>query len=237
MQWVLLWLVSGGIGIVGSKCAHGMSFDLLAPHYRWMEIVLAGEKLQRCRTAFLDAINPPHNVLLAGEGHGRCLVECCRRFPKSHFVCLDASRGMLSQARHQLTLKPQASPKVRFIHADILTWSPPPRSFDLIITNFFLDCFREDQMETIIHQLAVAASSGTNWLLADFQVARTGLRRIRCRLLLWVMYAFFRTATHLPARQLTVPDTYLKRAGFILHRRIESEWGLLHSDWWRSPGS
>lgn len=30
-----------------------MSFDLLAPHYRWLEFVLAGNKLQRCRTAYL----------------------------------------------------------------------------------------------------------------------------------------------------------------------------------------
>ena len=30
------------------------SFDLLAPHYRWMEFVLAGRKLQECRTVFLQ---------------------------------------------------------------------------------------------------------------------------------------------------------------------------------------
>ncbi|HXC98086.1 MAG TPA: hypothetical protein VN048_02010, partial [Verrucomicrobiae bacterium] len=34
-------------------------FDLLAPHYRWMEWLLAGPKLHRCRTAFLPAIPPP----------------------------------------------------------------------------------------------------------------------------------------------------------------------------------
>ena len=27
-----------------------MSFDRLAPHYTWMEAVLAGPRLQRCRT-------------------------------------------------------------------------------------------------------------------------------------------------------------------------------------------
>ena len=44
-----------------------MSFDLLAPHYRWMEFILAGEKLQRCRTAFLDELPAARNILLVGE--------------------------------------------------------------------------------------------------------------------------------------------------------------------------
>jgi len=39
--------------------------------------------------------------------------------------------------------------------------------------------------------------------------------------------------TRLPAKQLTPPDPFLERAGFTLHRRNESEWGLLHSDWWK----
>src|SRR5712671_6722984 len=56
-----------------------VNFDVLARHYRWMELVLAGEKLQRCRTAFLGEIPAARNILLLGEGHGRCLVECCRR--------------------------------------------------------------------------------------------------------------------------------------------------------------
>ena len=31
-----------------------MSFDRLAPHYSWMERVLAGRELHKCRTAFLE---------------------------------------------------------------------------------------------------------------------------------------------------------------------------------------
>src|SRR5439155_22241467 len=43
-------------GTVGNGVVQVMSFDTLAPHYRWMEFILAGKKLQRCRTAFLDEI-------------------------------------------------------------------------------------------------------------------------------------------------------------------------------------
>jgi len=33
-----------------------MSFDVLAPHYRWMELVCAGDLLQRCRMAHLARV-------------------------------------------------------------------------------------------------------------------------------------------------------------------------------------
>lgn len=210
-----------------------MSFDVLAPHYRWMEFILAGEKLQRCRTAFLNAIPPARNILLLGEGHGRCLVECRRRFPQAAITCVDASAAMLFQARRQLERHGLVPDPVKFIHANILNWIPAEAPCDLVITNFFLDCFRPDQLEQIISRLATATSPTASWLVADFQNASAGFRRLRSRLILWSMYLFFRTVTRLPAATLTAPDSFLNQAGFVLQRRIEAEWGLLHSDWWQ----
>ena len=214
-----------------------MSFDILAPHYRWMEYVLAGEKLQRCRTALLDEIPTARNILLLGEGHGRCLIECCRRFANAQITCVDASEQMLAQARRQLTRHSLEASRVEFIHADVLNWPPTGKTYDLIVTNFFLDCFRADQLEQIISRLAAATTQDAHWLIADFQTPPAGLKRIRSQLILWTMYAFFRTMTRLPAHKLTTPDSFLERTGFNLLRRAESEWGLLHSDWWRRERS
>jgi ubiquinone/menaquinone biosynthesis C-methylase UbiE len=210
-----------------------MSFDTLAPHYRWMESLLAGEKLHRCRTAFLDDLPAAQNILLLGEGHGRSLVECRRRFPNAQITCVDASARMLDQARRNLTRHKLTADRVGFIHVDVLKWSPPVAGNDLIVTNFFLDCFQSEQVEQIVSRLATAATPEANWLLADFQVPRAGWKRLRSRLIIGSLYTFFRVMTRLSAKQLTPPDPFLERAGFMLHRRIESEWGLLHSDWWR----
>ena len=212
-----------------------MSFDLLAPHYRWMEFILAGEKLQRCRTRFLDEISSAQNILLLGEGHGRCLIECCRCFPSAQITCVDASEKMLVQAQRQLK-KHHIHTQVEFVHADVLHWKPAATTCDLIVTNFFLDCFRADQLEVMIAKLATTMTPDANWLIADFQAASSGLKRLRSQLILAAMYQFFRVITRLPARNLTAPDPILQRAGFVLHRRTESEWGLLHSDWWKRTG-
>jgi ubiquinone/menaquinone biosynthesis C-methylase UbiE len=213
-----------------------MSFDALAPHYRWMEFLLAGEKLQRCRTAFLDQVSNARNVLILGEGHGRCLVECCRIFRGAQIACVDASEAMLLQARRRCAVRGLNANRVEFIHADILKWTPASSGWDLIITNFFLDCFRAEQLERIISQLSTAAAPSTHWLIADFQMASTGWKRVRSRLMLWMMYAFFRKVTRLPADHLVMPDRFLERCGFKLRQRAETEWGLLHSDWWTRAG-
>ncbi|MFO1514448.1 MAG: class I SAM-dependent methyltransferase [Verrucomicrobiota bacterium] len=210
-----------------------MSFDAIAPHYHWMECILAGEKLQRCRTHFLDEVPIPRKILLLGEGHGRCLTECRRRFPDTSLTCVDASAKMLQLARRRLETGGLGERQVEFVHADALEWKPAVNAYDLIITNFFLDCFRADQLERVIARLSAAASSDSNWLIADFQIPPGGLRRIRARLLLWTMYAFFRVVTRLPAKRLTAPDSFLQHAGFRLHRRTETEWSLLYSDWWK----
>ena len=214
-----------------------MSFDTLAPHYGWMECVLAGEVFQRCRTAFLDEIPTARNILLLGEGHGRFLVECWRRFPNARITCVDASKGMLTQARARLTRRYPGAVHVTFIQADVLNGVPTGETYDLIVTTFFLDCFRPDQLERMISWVAACATPNANWLIADFQTPSSGLKRIRGRLILWTLYAFFRAVTRLPANTLTAPDSLLRNAGFTLHHRVEAEWHLLHSDWWRREPS
>ena len=60
-----------------------MSFDRLAPHYEWMEVVFAGRRLQRARTAWLEALAGRTDILSLGEGHGPFAVACAQRFPSA----------------------------------------------------------------------------------------------------------------------------------------------------------
>ena len=209
-----------------------MSFDALAPHYRWMEFVLAGNKLQRCRTAFLSHVSPRKSVLILGEGNGRFLLECRRTLKDARITCVDASSRMLALARKRLQDGALSLGRVEFVHADGLAWSPPVRAFDLIVTHFVLDCFSPKQLEQVVSSLAGAATTDAAWLLADFQVPPVGLSRYRALLIHRVMYLFFRLATRLPARNLAFPDDLLRANNFVLSERQLSEWGLLHTDKW-----
>ncbi len=205
-----------------------MNFDRLAPFYRAMEMVTAGGKLQRCRMAFVAEIPVPRHILLAGEGHGRLLPECVRRFPEASIVVVDSSSRMLEIARKNVR-----SARVEFIHADILEWTAPPAEFDLVVTNFFLDCFREDELATVVRKLGEMATPAAHWLLADFEIAPSGVAHWRSRVIVGMLYRFFSAVTGLRADSLVPPDGEMVKAGFTLHSREIYDRGLLKSEWWR----
>ncbi len=207
-------------------------FDRLAPYYGWMESLLAGRKLQQCRAAFLHAIPSPRRALVAGPGHGKFVAELMRAYPQLHCTCVDSSSGMLQATRAMLKEAGLEASRAEFIQADVLEWSAPEREFDLIVTHFFLDCFRPEQLERLMPKLSETAAPGACWLLADFREPATGPARWRARAILDVLYLFFRWATGLPASRLTPPDLMLKRQGFTLGERRTFDWGLLHSDLW-----
>src|SRR3954468_3037624 len=112
-----------------------MSFDVLAPHYRWMEFVSAGNQLQRCRTALLARVVSANNILILGEGNGRFLLECRRTFPNAKITVVDASAQMLARARQRLKGQGIDSDGIEFVCADALTWTPREGAFDLIVTH------------------------------------------------------------------------------------------------------
>jgi hypothetical protein len=210
-----------------------MSFDLLAPHYRWMEALCAAGQLQRCRTALLGGIDAPQRVLVYGEGNGRFLVELCRRFPAARVTVVEASAVMNDLARARLRRAGLAGAQVEFIHVDALTWLSPTAAFDLIVTCFFLDCFRVDQLQHLVPAIASAAAYDAHWLHADFQIAPTGLRRVCSQVIVNALYAFFRWATRLPARELVNVEPFLGAAGFTRWQRREFVLGLLFCECWK----
>ena len=239
-------VVAYGCGaLIASACWRGLysrtetksaNFDMLAPYYSWMEWVLAGRKLQRCRAAFLGTIPAPRRALIVGQGHGAFVAELLRQHPAVRCTCVDSSARMLEEARLRVRGDLSDPARVEFIHADILDWTPPPEKFDLIVTHFVLDCFPPEQLDCLLPKLCAAAEPEALWLLADFQEPPAGPAKWRARAIIEVMYLFFRWATGLPATRLTPPDSWLARHGFMLNRRRTFDWGLLHSDVWVRVG-
>jgi ubiquinone/menaquinone biosynthesis C-methylase UbiE len=207
-----------------------MSFDRLAPHYRWMEFVLAGEKLQRCRVAWLDEIRDCRDVLIAGVGPGRFLKACARALPGARIVCLDASQAMLERAETAWRKAGGKPGQASFIHAALPEWQPPGAAFDLIVTHFFLDCFPEPMLSRVIAGLALGAKPHARWLISDFQIPPSGPGRLRARAVLAIAYTFFKLATRLPATRLIAPHALLEGHGFRLMHRRTFDYGLLYSE-------
>ncbi|MEY2498448.1 MAG: hypothetical protein QOD12_2004 [Verrucomicrobiota bacterium] len=211
-----------------------MSFDAIAPWYRALEWIAFGEQLQRCRVACLGEIAAPRRALIVGEGNGRFLFELLCEHPTVQVDCLDASERMLELARERIE---QASPgyaaRVRFLHEDITSWIPPEDRYDLIVTHFVLDCFREPELALIVRNLAVAATADATWLLADFSIPVDRFAPARARVWLAIMYKFFRATARIEATRLVDPTPFIEAKGFALATRHQFKDAMLKSEMWR----
>lgn len=208
-----------------------MNFDRLAPHYDWLEALLAGNRLQRARTAWLGELRGTQRILSVGEGHGRFAAACRARFPEAELTCVETSPGMLARAQRRLGTD---STQVTWYRGDVLAWNADGQ-FDAIVTCFFLDCFPPETLAAVVGHLARCATSDAVWLVVDFALPPRGLARWRARAVHWLMYAFFRHVVGLPARRLSPPDHLLISHGFQLAARKEFDHGLVRSDVWRRP--
>jgi ubiquinone/menaquinone biosynthesis C-methylase UbiE len=216
--------------------SNAMSFDTLARHYTWLEYALAGQKLQTCRTVFLDEMRQASSILLAGEGHGRFLPELCRVNQHAQIACVDASAGMLAQARKRLKQPGLCDSRVTY-HVTPLSEFRTRDPFDFIVTHFFLDCFGPAELPSIVSHLASLLSPGGRWVVADFQIPQGGWREVRARIVLALAYRFFRLATRLPARKLVSPGPFMLSNGLLRKNRCEFNFGLLYGELWEKGGS
>lgn len=216
-----------------TRCHCAVNFDRIAPWYHAMECLLAGRLMQRCRTTFLSEAKHCHNALVAGEGTGRFLVELLRLNPQLKVTCVEHSEKMIWQARRRLIRAQLDASRIQFRRMDALDWTPTAEKFDLVVTHFFLDCFRAEELEKLVPLLARSTAPEAIWLLSDFQLPDRGLRRIRAHLIIAALYLFFRFSTSLSARRITPPDKFLRMAGFTLLDRRQQSLGLVHSDIWR----
>jgi ubiquinone/menaquinone biosynthesis C-methylase UbiE len=210
-----------------------VSFDAIAPWYRALETISFGRALQRARVACLDEIGSPRRGLIVGEGNGRFLAAILQRHPLIRIDCVDSSAEMLELARQRvLATIPDEIGRVAFVHEDVSSWTPNDR-YDLIVTHFFLDCFRTEQVGLIVAKLAQVAAPNAIWLLADFRIPEAGIARAHARAWLAVMYWFFRGVAGIQARELVDPSPFLRAEGFTLARQHLFRIGMLKSEVWR----
>lgn len=193
-----------------------------------------GHSLQRARVCWIQKVPRPKRVLIVGEGNGRFLCDLLHIYPKVEIDCVDLSATMLKLAQRRVSEScPESLPGIRFVHEDILTWQPR-RSYDLVVTHFFLDCFRRDELKVIIDKLVAAATPNATWLIADFTIPEGGkITRTHAKIWLGAMYGFFRATAGIAADELVDTTPYLKAKGFELASRRISHAHMVKSELWQ----
>ena len=211
------------------------SFDRLARVYRLLEYLAFGRDLEHARFCFLEKLRDRREILVLGEGDGRCLAQIARLAPAARIDCLDLSSAMLSRAAARLPA--EARTRVAFRQADLLTAELPSARYDAAVTFFFLDCFSAAQAEAIIHRVSHRLRDGGLWLWADFAMPRPGLARWRAQFWLRMLYAFFRWQTGISARVLPPAEELILATGLRRESEKIFQCGLVRSAVFSQPAS
>jgi SAM-dependent methyltransferase len=206
----------------------GSGFDRLSGSYRALEYLAFGSDLERARFAFLDRLSPCRDILLLGEGDGRCAERLARLCPGSRIHCVDSSRGMIGRASARISAA-GAGDRVTFECADACSLALGSARYDAVATLFFLDCFEAAQVESIVAKVGASLRPGAKWLFADFVLPPGGAARLRARLWVRLLYAFFRVAAGLKVSRLPPTEEVLEAAGWSRTEHRELQRGLLRS--------
>lgn len=207
-------------------------FGRLARLYRWMEYFSFGPYLAECRNLYLNETACHRCALVYGDGDGRFLTKLVRRVPEIQIVAIDASAAMLHQAAQGL---PQTC-QVRLIQSDALVCDPahfPEAPFDLVISHFFLDCFTETEIATLLALVHDAVSENALWIVSDFAIPERFPARQISACIVRCLYLAFGLLTGLTARRLPDHGKVMREAGWILENRRTLLFGLLASEQWR----
>jgi predicted O-methyltransferase YrrM len=203
-------------------------FDRLARWYRAAEFLAFGRDLERARFAFLPRLAGAAELLLLGEGDGRCAERLAALAPQARITCVDSSPGMIRRAEARLA-KSSARDRVAFVCSDVFAYDPGSRRFDGVATLFFLDCFTPAEVAALVPRIGSHLVPGAPWLFADFRLPPRGLARLRARAWLAFLYAFFRWETSLRVSALPPAEEILGTNGWAPSGCRDFQHGLLRS--------
>jgi ubiquinone/menaquinone biosynthesis C-methylase UbiE len=206
-------------------------FDKLAPWYLFLETISFGNQLQQCRISQIAELKEVKNVLILGDGNGRFLESLLKSNCNAEIESLDISRNMIGLANARITPLPNNS-QVVFIHTDVFDWNFPKCKYDLIVTNFFLDCFTYSELTNLLEKISLSLKPQGKLIYGDFNVPNSLLIKTLTSLLLYGMYLFFRIFTQISANSLYDPTSLLIENKFILKNEKYYLLSFLKSQLW-----
>ncbi len=203
-------------------------FDAVARAYQALEFLAFGRDLERARFAQIAHLTHCRELLILGDGDGRFAQRVATIYPEIRLHCVDHSATMLALARERVQTVPNPE-RIRFTRADATTVTLGPESYDAVTTLFFLDCFTDPEVTSLVAKVSAALRPRATWLFADFRIAPRGFARLRSRVWVGFLYGFFRLTTDIRARRLPQSEAAIEAAGFRREASADFQAGLLRS--------
>lgn len=211
-----------------------MNCNAIAPYYQFLEYASFGKQLEKARFAFFAESAAARRALICGGGDGRFLARLLRYNAGVHVDFVDLSVRMAElSARRVAAMGAPFRRRVTFHVEDLRQFTPRLAPYDLIVTNFFLDCFPATQIESVVSRITAWTAPASCWMLADFAQAPGVASALYTRAVTAALYAAFRLTTGLHVKRLPPYRHALAHGGFHELREQRALGGLLHSSIWQ----
>jgi len=206
------------------------SFDNIARVYARLESLTFGDLIERARDHALSAIDPakPQTALLLGDGDGRFACRALRSNPLLHIDSIDNSPSMLRLAQSRIeTVDSRLLERYSPIESNALNHTFETAKYDIVVTQFFLDCFQSEQANRLIDRLHASIKPKGRFAYADFSIPEKQPWNFLGRFLLKTLYHCFRSTTDIRATRL---PSLQWPASLVPESRNEQLKGLLLSE-------
>jgi len=175
------------------------NYDHVASFYDRLAQLIFGSTIRKSQFSLLHYNFSNSKIVIVGGGTGAILEELGKlKTAPLTITFIEISEKMLRKAKK----KNAGCHKVKYIHSDVEHFTAND-SFDIIITPFLFDNFTTDKAKRVFNHLNDMLDREGIWLFTDFYISsETPLWQ---RLLLKLMYRFFKILARVEANQL--PDT------------------------------
>ncbi len=194
-------------------------FDIIAKYYNILEILAFGRNLLNTRLYLLSKNKSQYKILIIGEGTGSFLKYLVNCYPKSSITIIDSSNKMNKIIeKFNQTSKDE---NITIFKQDYLKYISAFK-YDLIYTNFFLDCFKSSDVLKIVTKIKLMLNESGEWNDVEFTKSQKSnfLNHSYNKLILNILYKFFRFICKIEASSIEDVDFNYQNLGFVLECEI-----------------
>lgn len=159
------------------------NYEAIAPYYDKLKSVVFGSTLDRASISHIDHISPDDSILIIGGGSGSVLEH----IHANAIDFIDSSSKMIKLAQER---KPLTDTHYHCMKFDTF---PNTTIYDIVICNFFLDLFKEKELDEILLKIKQLLRPTGTLIVADF----TPPQSLSHQVLETGMHWFFRWSTGL----------------------------------------
>lgn len=185
------------------------NFNSIARLYDVLCYMVFRNVLKKSQLHFIHQIPHEAHVLIVGGGTGWYLLELLKIIPCKKIVYVEASSEMISLSKKKIAGLSHYTP-IEFIEGSIESiYLQEP--FDVIVTNYVLDIFREEKLSAIMEKLYYSLKKDGLWMVTDFKITNNRYHKHWQKLLVKMMYRFFRSVSQIENDRLLSFSDFFKK--------------------------